>query len=146
MKPPTPWMGSARKPATRPVVVARAIRAFADGFAAVLLARYLQHIGFDGFQIGVIVTATLLGSAALTLWAGLRLNRWGAQRVLFGQEIRVESDLDVAATGLACETPAAFFVVSARAGHRLFFARAADVAFALRLRPIRLHRLSRNAL
>ncbi len=47
-----------------------------------LLARYLQHIGFDGFQIGVIVTATLLGSAALTLWAGLRLNRWGAQRVL----------------------------------------------------------------
>ncbi len=69
--------------ATRPVIVARAIRAFADGFAAVLLAHYLQHIGFDGFQIGVIVTATLLGSAALTLWAGLRLNRWGAQRVLF---------------------------------------------------------------
>jgi MFS family permease len=69
--------------ATRPVIVARAIRAFADGFAAVLLARYLKHIGFDGFQIGVIVTATLLGSAALTLWAGLRLNRWGAQRVLF---------------------------------------------------------------
>jgi MFS family permease len=69
--------------ATRPVIVARAIRAFADGFAAVLLARYLRHIGFDGLQIGVIVTATLLGSAALTLWAGLRLNRWGAQRVLF---------------------------------------------------------------
>jgi MFS family permease len=68
--------------ATRPVIVARAIRAFADGFAAVLLARYLQHIGFDGFQIGVIVTATLLGSAALTLLAGLRFNRWGAQRVL----------------------------------------------------------------
>jgi MFS family permease len=69
--------------ATRPLIVARAIRAFADGFAAVLLARYLRHIGFDGLQIGVIVTATLLGSAALTLWAGLRLNRWGAQRVLF---------------------------------------------------------------
>ncbi len=67
---------------TRPLVVARAIRAFADGFAAVLLARYLQHIGFDGFEIGVVVTATLLGSAALTLWAGLRFNRWGASAVL----------------------------------------------------------------
>jgi MFS family permease len=68
---------------TRPVVVARAIRAFADGFASVLLARYLQNLGFSGFQIGVIVTATLLGSAALTLFAGLRLNRWGAQKVLY---------------------------------------------------------------
>jgi MFS family permease len=68
--------------ATRPLVVARAIRAFADGFASVLLARYLQHLGFSGFRIGAIITATLLGSAALTLWAGLRLNRWGSQRVL----------------------------------------------------------------
>ena len=46
---------------TRPVVIARAIRAFADGFASVLLARYLQNLGFSGFQIGVGVTATLLG-------------------------------------------------------------------------------------
>ncbi len=63
-------------------MIARAIRAFADGFASVLLARYLQHLGFSGFRIGAIITATLLGSAALTLWAGLRLNRWGSQRVL----------------------------------------------------------------
>ena len=70
-------------PATRPLEAARAIRAFADGFASVLLARYLQHLGFDAFQIGVIVTATLLGSAALTLWAGLRLARHGARPVLF---------------------------------------------------------------
>jgi MFS family permease len=67
---------------TRPLVIARAIRAFADGFAAVLLARYLQNLGFSGFEIGVIVTATLLGSAVLTLWAGLRLNRWAAPTVL----------------------------------------------------------------
>ena len=54
---------------TRPLVVARAMRGFADGFASVLLARYLDHLGFSGAQIGVIVTATLLGSAALTLFA-----------------------------------------------------------------------------
>jgi predicted MFS family arabinose efflux permease len=74
----------ARSNSTRPIVVARAIRAFADGFASVLLARYLQTLGFSGFQIGAIVTATLLGSAAITLWSGLRLHHWRAQKVLFG--------------------------------------------------------------
>lgn len=87
---------------TRPLVVARAIRAFADGFASVLLARYLHHLGFSGFQIGAIITATLLGSAALTLFAGLRLNRWGAQRVLFG------SCLLMALTGIGFATVTRF--------------------------------------
>ena len=68
-------------PTTR-LVLARAIRAFADGFASVLLARYLKQLGFSGLQVGVVVTATLVGSAALTLWAGLRLARFGARRVL----------------------------------------------------------------
>lgn len=63
-------------------MAARAIRAFADGFASVLLARYLKTLGFSGWQIGVVVTATLVGSAVLTLWAGLRLSRFGARRVL----------------------------------------------------------------
>ncbi|HMC70065.1 MAG TPA: MFS transporter, partial [Mycobacteriales bacterium] len=66
----------------RGLVVARAIRGFADGFASVLLARYLTDLGFSGAQIGVIVTATLLGSAVLTLAAGFRLTRFGARSVL----------------------------------------------------------------
>ncbi len=70
--------------ATRPLLVARAVRAFADGFASVLLARYLKDLGLSGLQIGVIVTATLLGSAVLTLFAGLRLARFGARAVLLG--------------------------------------------------------------
>jgi MFS family permease len=84
-------------------VVARAFRAFADGFAAVLLARYLTHIGFSSVQIGVIVTATLIGSAALTLYAGLRLNRWGARPVLLG------SCLLMALTGIGFSTVTAFW-------------------------------------
>jgi len=48
----------------------------------VLLALYLQDLGFSPLQIGVIVTATLLGSAALTMWAGVRLARRGARAVL----------------------------------------------------------------
>jgi MFS family permease len=67
---------------TRPLVVARAVRGFADGFASVLLARYLVELGFSGVQIGVLLTVTLLGSAALTLLAGLRLARFGARSVL----------------------------------------------------------------
>ena len=67
---------------TRRLIGARAIRAFADGFASVLLARYLKTLGLSGWQIGVVVTATLVGSAVLTLWAGLRLARFGARPVL----------------------------------------------------------------
>lgn len=68
--------------ATRPLITARTIRAFADGFASVLLARYLAQLGFSGLEIGAIVTATLIGSAVLTLLAGLRLSRFGARPVL----------------------------------------------------------------
>jgi MFS family permease len=64
------------------LVLARALRGFADGFASVLLARYLVELGFSGLQVGVLVTATLLGSAVLTLVAGLRLTRFGARWVL----------------------------------------------------------------
>jgi hypothetical protein len=48
----------------------------------VLLARYLVELGFSGLQVGVLVTATLQGSAVLTLVAGLRLARLGARSVL----------------------------------------------------------------
>ena len=68
--------------ATRGLIVARALRGFADGFASVLLARYLVALGFSGVQVGIIVTSTLLGSAVLTLLAGFRLTRYGARRVL----------------------------------------------------------------
>jgi MFS family permease len=68
--------------ATRPLVVARAVRAFADGFASVLLARYLKHLGFSGLQIGVVVTDTLICSAVVTLIAGLRQGRVGSRAML----------------------------------------------------------------
>ena len=45
---------------------ARAARGFGDGFAAIILPAYLLEIGFNPFQIGIIATAALLGSAATT--------------------------------------------------------------------------------
>jgi predicted MFS family arabinose efflux permease len=51
------------------------VRAFADGLVSVLLPAYLTALGFSAVQVGGVVTATLLGSAALTLALGLRAHR-----------------------------------------------------------------------
>jgi len=56
----------------RRLLLARGARAFVDGLVSVVLPGYLLVLGFDGLQVGAIVTATLLGSAALTLAVGLR--------------------------------------------------------------------------
>ena len=49
---------------------ARAVRGFGDGFAVIILPAYLAEIGFDAFQIGIVATAALLGTAAATLLIG----------------------------------------------------------------------------
>ncbi len=51
--------------------VARGIRGFGDGFATIILPAYLTAIGFNLFQIGVVLTASLLGTAVLTLAIGV---------------------------------------------------------------------------
>ena len=55
------------------VLAARAVRSFADGFIAVVLPAYLLALGLGQLEVGVISTATLLGSALSTLAVG----RWG---------------------------------------------------------------------
>src|SRR2546430_17200503 len=56
---------------------ARAARGFGDGFAAIILPAYLLEIGFNPFQIGLVATAALLGSAATTLVVGFLDPRYG---------------------------------------------------------------------
>ena len=65
------------------LVAARGVRGFGDGFTALLLPVYLASLGFSAFRIGVLTTATLLGSAALTLAVGLVGHRVSAKRLLF---------------------------------------------------------------
>ena len=55
------------------ILAARALRSFADGFIAVVLPAYLLALGLGVFEVGLISTATLLGSAFSTLAVG----RWG---------------------------------------------------------------------
>lgn len=78
----------------RRVLIARALRAVADGYVSILLPAYLLALGLDAFQVGVVSTATLLGSAGLTLLAGLITNRFGHRRPL------IAAGLLMAVTGL----------------------------------------------
>lgn len=71
----------------RRLLTARALRGFADGCVSVLLASYLFAIGFSPLEIGAIVTATLLGSAALTLIVGIYSRRWRSREVLLGASL-----------------------------------------------------------
>jgi MFS family permease len=63
---------------------ARAARGFGDGFAAIILPAYLVEIGFDPFQIGIVATAALLGSAATTLLIGFVAPRYDLRTLLLG--------------------------------------------------------------
>ncbi len=78
------------------LVQTRAMRGFADGLVSTVLSAYLVGLGFSGSGIGAIVTATLVGSAALTLFVGLRGHRVGRRRLL------------LAAAVLMCVTGAVF--------------------------------------
>jgi hypothetical protein len=45
------------------IYLARALRDFGDGFIALLLPVYLAARGFGAFEIGLVATLALLGSA-----------------------------------------------------------------------------------
>ena len=53
------------------ILAARGIRAFTDGYVALLLPYYLTLLGYSALEVGVIATATLFGSGLLTLLVGV---------------------------------------------------------------------------
>jgi MFS family permease len=65
------------------VLAARSLRAFGDGYVAVLLPAYLLGLGLGEIEVGILSTVTLLGSATATLALGALGNRF-AQRQLLG--------------------------------------------------------------
>ena len=69
-------------PSALPLVAARALRALADGYMAVLLPAYLLSIGLGTLEVGVIATATMLGSALATLAVGAWGHRFASGRLL----------------------------------------------------------------
>jgi MFS family permease len=80
------------------VLTARALRAFADGFVAVLLPAYLLALGHGQLAVGFLSTATLFGSAIATLAVG----RWGHRFAL--RRLLLAAAVSMAATGLGFAT------------------------------------------
>jgi MFS family permease len=60
----------------------RVLRMFGYGFLAVVLVLYLDALGLDAPTIGVVLTLTLIGDTAISLWLTTRADRIGRRRVL----------------------------------------------------------------
>ncbi|TMG75785.1 MAG: MFS transporter [Betaproteobacteria bacterium] len=85
------------------ILFARALRSFADGFIAIVLPAYLLALGMGQLQVGFISTATLLGSAFMTLAVGRWGHRFSIRRLLLA------AALLMAATGVAFAGSSAFW-------------------------------------
>src|SRR5437762_12886978 len=99
---PAPVVGTASADASR-ILVARGLRAFGDGFVALLVPIYLIELGFDALAVGAIVTSTLIGTALLTLWVGMVANRYSLRRLLLAAAVLM------AATGAGFALTTAFW-------------------------------------
>lgn len=75
------------QPDARLLVCAKGLRAIADGFVSILLPAYLVALGYNAKEVGVLATATLLGSAAATLLVGLITARYGYRRLLLASSV-----------------------------------------------------------
>lgn len=71
-------------PGAGTLIAGRALRAFADGYVAVLLPAYLLELGMGLWQVGLLSTATLLGSALATLAVGAWGYRFHSRALLLG--------------------------------------------------------------
>src|SRR6185295_3131523 len=77
------------------IYLARAIRDFGDGFVAILLPVYLVGLGNSAFDVGVVATLALFGSALLTLGIGFLGARHDQRALLLAASVLM------AATGFA---------------------------------------------
>ena len=78
------WIPASATADSRRLIATRALRGFADGLVSILLPSYLTALGLSATQIGFILFGTLLGSALVTLCAGLGAHRIGYRRLLLG--------------------------------------------------------------
>ena len=78
----------------------RVIRMFGYGFLSVVLALYLAKRGLGEGEIGMLLTLTLAGDAAITLWITTSADRLGRRRMLvFGAGLMIISGLIFSLTG-----------------------------------------------
>ena len=90
-------------PTVQPLLLGKALRSFADGYVAVLLPAWLLALGFGTLDVGILSTATLLGSALATLAVGAWGHRFHHRQLLLG------AALLMLGTGLAFAKLSAFW-------------------------------------
>lgn len=66
----------------RLLFASRIVRMFAYGIIGVMLVLYLAEVGLGEARIGLLLTFTFLGDAAISLWLSTRADRWGRRRTL----------------------------------------------------------------
>jgi MFS family permease len=66
----------------RRILLARALRTFAYGYLAVILGAYLDRLGLAPFEIGLLLTAAVAGSAVMTVFWSLLADRVGRRRTV----------------------------------------------------------------
>lgn len=85
------------------LLVAKGLRSFGDGYVSLLLPVYLLELGYTTLEVGLIATATLLGSGLLTLAVGLQAYRFHYRVLLLAASALM------AATGLGFALVTAFW-------------------------------------
>lgn len=74
-------------PDARLLLAARALRAFGDGYVSLLLPYYLTLLGYSALEIGLLITATLLGSGLMTLAIGFIAHRHSTRHLLLAASV-----------------------------------------------------------
>ena len=78
----------------------RVIRMFGYGFLSVVLALYLAQRGLSEGEIGLLLTLTLAGDAAIPLWITTSADRMGRRRMLvFGAGLMIMAGVIFSLTG-----------------------------------------------
>ena len=86
----------------------RCTRLFAYGLLSVILVLYLSEVGLSDAKIGLLLTLTLLGDTAISLWITTKADRIGRRRMLIlgallmvfaGLLVRIQPQLRGAVSG-----------------------------------------------
>lgn len=62
--------------------ITRIARMFGYGFLSIVLVLYLEQVGLNQVQIGLLLTLTLIGDAIISLWITTNADRIGRRRML----------------------------------------------------------------
>jgi MFS family permease len=93
-------------PDVRRLFLTRTVRLFAYGALSVILVIYLTTLGLSAAQVGTLLTLTLAGDTAVSLWLTTRADRLGRRRML------VVGAILMAAAGIAFAATRSFLLLT----------------------------------